>query len=212
MYIYAYKNTSRGAKLLANALNCKMIKHENSNFRGERKKVVVNWGASNIPQEVSKCHILNRPQCVASINGEQWLSTLRKLADNFDVPLFTTDVNEADSWKEAGACVHLKDGVYTMDVKADTIFRIHQIDGKTVYVQYKAEIPQGMHEGTKRLIKRTGEAVRTLLKLDFCAITIGWVEATNRFYILNVNTAPELDEELAIIYANHLTYGVENGL
>lgn len=209
MNIYTHNINSKGARLLANALDCKIIKHEGSVFKGEKKKVVINWGASLVPKEVIKCKMINKTKAVSQCQDK--LKLLTKLSTKFDVPASTIDEDEAIEWDKNGSTVFSENGVHTLDVGADVKFRVHQIDGRTIYVQFKEEIPD-IHEDTKKLIKKTVEDVRKFLQLDFCCVTIGWNQKENRFYILNVNTAPEIDEELAIIYANALTYGMENGL
>jgi glutathione synthase/RimK-type ligase-like ATP-grasp enzyme len=90
--------------------------------------------------------------------------------------------------------------VFYSNIHFRRVFRIHQFPGKSVRVQYKEDI--ALKEATKTLIKQTCEDVRKFLELDFCAINIGWDE--ERFFILNVNTAPELDEDLARVYAKHI--------
>lgn len=210
MMIYSHNVDSKGARLLADALKTKIIKHEGSVFKGDRKRVVVNWGASVVPKEVYKCKIINNPKNVKVCQDK--FKLLSFLSSKFDVPSFTLDEDEALQWEKNGSKVFSENGVHTLDVGADVTFRVHQMDGQTLYVQFKeADIPQ-IHEDTKKLIKRTVEAVRALLGLHFCCVTVGWNQKENRFYILNVSTAPELNEELAVRYANYITYGLENGL
>lgn len=210
MNIYTHNLNSKGARLLSNILSAKIIKHEGSIFKGDRKKVVINWGASTVPKEVKKCKLINKPTAVAQCQDK--LKLLTKLSTQFDVPAFTINEVEAKEWEAAGINVFNNNSVYTMDVDATQVFRVHQIDGQTIYVQYKDAIIPQIHEDTKKIIKRTVEAVRVFLGLDFCCVSVGWCEKENRYYILNVNTAPELDEDLAIRYANYLSYGLENGL
>lgn len=63
-FIYPYKPGSESAKALAEGLDIKRISHKNSRFKGSKDKLVVNWGASKVSEEVSKCTILNLPQAV----------------------------------------------------------------------------------------------------------------------------------------------------
>ena len=201
--IYAYKNTSRGANLLKDLLKCKLIKHEGSTFKGDKKKVVLNWGASEIPKEVRKCKMINNSDSVECIVDRQ--NMLRSLSTKFDVPAFTSDVEHAAMWIDAGTEVFEKGGVFTMDVKPSATFRVHQFPGKSVYIQFKdKQVVEKIPEATRTLIKETCEEVRQFLGLDFCAITVAWNDFSSRHYILNVNTAPELTPELAEIYANNI--------
>lgn len=65
MLLYAYKEGSQGAKALSQGLGIKRIKHEGSRFKGHARKTVINWGCSQLPLEVVKCHVLNLPEAVA---------------------------------------------------------------------------------------------------------------------------------------------------
>lgn len=201
MNIYAYKNTSKGARLLSSLLQVNLINHKNSVFKGGPGKVVLNWGASEIPKEVRKCKLINNPDAVECVVDRHNL--FANLSTKFDIPAFTKDVEHAAMWVDAGNEVFEKNGTYTLDVKATSVFRVHQFPGKSVYVQYKTE-KVDIHEATRTLIKETCEEVRQFLSLDFCAITIGWNKETGRYYILGVNTAPALDEKLGEIYAREI--------
>lgn len=63
-FIYPYKPGSESCKALADGLDLKRIAHKESKFKGAADKLVINWGASKVPDEVSKCKILNLPQAV----------------------------------------------------------------------------------------------------------------------------------------------------
>lgn len=63
-FIFPYKAGSESCKALAQGLDLKRIAHTNSRFKGAKDKLVINWGASKVPEEVSKCLILNLPQAV----------------------------------------------------------------------------------------------------------------------------------------------------
>lgn len=62
--IYPYKSGSESAKALSEGLGIKRIAHKNSRFKGAKDTLVINWGASKVSEEVSKCTILNLPQAV----------------------------------------------------------------------------------------------------------------------------------------------------
>lgn len=63
-FIFPYKAGSESCKALALGLDLKRIAHKNSRFKGAPDKLVINWGASKVPDEVAKCQILNLPQAV----------------------------------------------------------------------------------------------------------------------------------------------------
>ena len=78
MIIYPYKPASESSKALAQALGIKRISHTNSRFKGAADKVVINWGASKVSDEVAKCNILNKPDAVAI--GSNKLSFFQKVS------------------------------------------------------------------------------------------------------------------------------------
>lgn len=63
-FIFPYKPGSESCKALAQGLDLKRIAHTNSRFKGNKDKLIINWGASKVSEEVSKCYILNPPQAV----------------------------------------------------------------------------------------------------------------------------------------------------
>ncbi len=70
MFIYPYKKGSQGAKTLARAVGGKLIKTENSRFKGGAHKTVVNWGSSQLPAEVMKCRVLNDPSNLGDVTNK----------------------------------------------------------------------------------------------------------------------------------------------
>lgn len=65
MILYPYKPGSESAKELAEAIGIKRISHKNSKFKPAPNKVIINWGASKMPEELLQCKILNNPDAVA---------------------------------------------------------------------------------------------------------------------------------------------------
>jgi hypothetical protein len=211
MNVYAYKQGSESARLLAKALACKMIKHEGSVFKGERDKVVVNWGASSLPEEVKKCTVLNKGKNVAKIVDKKALYTL--IGNKWDVPLHTTDVNEAQNWLDGGLKLLIEpNGTYIHDVNYDGEFRLHFVGGKQIKAQQKKGNAEELPTPTREMITRSCRELMAFLGLDLGAITVGYVKATGRFYITAVNTAPKIDEGLAVRYANNISLLVKGQL
>jgi hypothetical protein len=195
MKIYSYSNGSESARKLADELGINLISHNNSVFVGAPEKVVINWGSANLPEEVLKCKVLNK-----NIQANKY-EMMKILSTKFDVPAFTKDIEEAKAWEDIEMEVSEKEGVYYTKLPYSAEFRLHQFPGKTARVQYK-NVHENIHEVTRTLIKKTAEEVRKFLDLDFCAITFGWTG--DRFYIISVNTAPELDDDLARVYAENI--------
>ena len=63
--IYPYKPGSESSAALSAGLGIKRVAHKNSRFKGKKDTLIINWGASKVSEEVSKCSILNLPQAVA---------------------------------------------------------------------------------------------------------------------------------------------------
>lgn len=68
--IYPYKPGSESCKALAEGLGLVRIAHKDSKYRGAQDKLVINWGASKVPEEVSKSLILNLPQAVQQASNK----------------------------------------------------------------------------------------------------------------------------------------------
>lgn len=166
MILYPYKNGSKGAKGLADALGIIQIKKEGSKFRGSNNKLVINWGNSMSTEEVDKCAVLNKPASVAICSNK--LSFFRHIlannnnnvADYVEIPWFTDNKEEAlnltfDGHKIVCRTVlngHSGEGIVIAD-RAEQIvdaplyveyrpkkteYRVHVLNGQVVDVQRKA--------------------------------------------------------------------------
>jgi len=100
MNIYAYKSNSHAAKVLAEAMGIQRIKHTMSRFRGRPNKIVINWGAYEVPDQVSKCDIINKPVDILLASNK--LSFFNILEGTDLTPLHTTDRHVADEWLAVG--------------------------------------------------------------------------------------------------------------
>lgn len=104
--LYSYKIGSRGAKAIAGALGIKQIKHKGSRFRGHENKTVINWGSSNLPEEVMKCQVLNRPEVVeACSNKKRFFECMDEAGQSHLLVPYTTDIEQARKWTREGATV-----------------------------------------------------------------------------------------------------------
>lgn len=116
MFIYSWNFFSHSARHLSEALKAKRITHEKSRFKGSPKKVVINWGSSELPPEVGKCKVLNPPKIVKTMTDK--LSFFKSMDQTCRLPPFTDDPNQAKQW--------LKEGY---DVCARTILNSHSARG-----------------------------------------------------------------------------------
>lgn len=166
MFIYPYKMASEGAKNLRTAIGAKLIKREGSKFKGSAAKTVINWGNSELPEEVMKCNVINKPDAVAiAANKKKFFDKVEDY-DSVDEPLFvrippyTTDIEVAKAWLDRGETVverhkltgNSGDGIkikaqgdelepcplYVLYIKKKSEWRIHVAGGEAVDIQRKA--------------------------------------------------------------------------
>lgn len=155
--IYSY-NRGEGAKALKAALGCKFIALENSKYKGNPKKTVINWGSSDLPAEVRKSKVLNNPDAVKKAVDK------RLAFDAFSTVMetipYTTKKDEALKWLKDGKTIVVRekvngkggDGItivenalelpdaplYTQYVPKTEEYRIHVFQGKVIFQQRKA--------------------------------------------------------------------------
>lgn len=103
MFIYPYNQESESVKRLKEALNAKIIKLENSKFKGSETKTVINWGNSMTNEEIEKCFLLNKPEAVALASNK--LKFFSTVAGHVPIPDWTVSVEEAAAWLDAGHTV-----------------------------------------------------------------------------------------------------------
>lgn len=161
VFMYPYNTGSESCKELAKALGIRRIKHDNSSFKGGANKLVINWGATKIPQEVENCIVLNSPDCVHNACNKQ--RTYDILSDEDLCPEYTALKVLAELWLTNGKChtiverhtltgmggegirivenpEELSDDakVYCKYVPKKSEYRVHVIGGVPVDVQRKA--------------------------------------------------------------------------
>ena len=156
VYLLPYQKGSAGAKNLADALDIKRIKTENSRFVPGNNKLVLNWG--NCRTQIRQPMWLNDPARVSAATNKY--DALCIMADA-GVPCieFSSDPSQALSWVDSDSIVicrrklrgHSGDGIvvaenraqvcsahlYTRYFKAKDEYRIHVVDGKVIDVQQK---------------------------------------------------------------------------
>lgn len=159
-YIYSHNSGSHGASELAKALDVDRIRHHGSRFRGASWKTVINWGSSEVPSEVHKCRILNRPEIVRIATNK--LSFFRSMTDVSVVP-WTNKRSEAEQWLKDGRVVvvrtvltgHSGNGIliiepgdelplanlYTVYEPKSHEFRVHVLNKEIIDAQRKIRDP-----------------------------------------------------------------------
>lgn len=160
-WVYPYKPGSNSTRELARELEVRRIAHNNSRFRGNTNKTVINWGATRLPEEVAKCRVINTPENVRRASNK--LEFFRNAECR--KPEWFTDPAEAREWilREGGCIVvrnvlagHSGEGIelieldqaqyeelptaplYTAYVPKKQEYRVHVFNGQVIDVQRKA--------------------------------------------------------------------------
>lgn len=240
LFLYSHTSYSQGGKALANDLGAKRIRHEESKFRGDYTKTVINWGAGYPPHEVMKCKVINHPEAVVKAANKKTFFEFFGHGAGW-LPGWTTDKDEAMEWLDIAGEIHPGKGKLTMvcrtvlsghggkgivlasssaDVvdaklytkyinKADE-YRAHVAFGEVIDVQRKArshDVPDhkvnwkirntaGGFIYAKQGVELPDVAKRIAINcvgqlgLDFGGVDMIWNSHQDKWYILEVNTAP----------------------
>lgn len=129
--IWPYKQGSRSARSLADALGGRVLKLQGSKFVARPSDLIINWGASSCPFQ----HILNKSEAVTTAGNK--LEAFRVLAEGgVTIPRFAT-TREDVSWD--GTTVvrhklrgHSGDGIEIVEDKAS-------LPRAPLYVEYVAK-------------------------------------------------------------------------
>lgn len=103
MHLYAYNENSEGARELATALGIRRIRREGSTYVGGPNKVVINWGASQLPENVARSRIINVPARLAAMSNK--LTFFQLMSGAVRTPEWTADRAVAGRWLTEGAKV-----------------------------------------------------------------------------------------------------------
>ena len=88
--------------------------------------------------------------------------------------------------------------LYVKYIKKKAEYRIHVFNGKIIDIQQKRK----RHEAIEINFQIRSHNNGWVLGLDFGAVDIIWNEKQQQGYVLEVNTAPGLEGETIINYAN----------
>ncbi len=165
--IFAYSQASQSARLLADAMDVWMIKHDGSRYRPRQGDTVINWGKGRV---WAPARALNMPERVELVVNK--LSFFRfvspRLAGDTPelprVPQWTTDITEAREWcgvdargrarkvvvrrilnghEGRGIEIHSmpedipQAPLYTRYIPKDSEFRVHMVGGAVIDIQQK---------------------------------------------------------------------------
>lgn len=149
MFILPYKMASASAKALAGELGITRIRTEASRFKGNEGKTVINWGNSEVSDEVAKCNIINKPECVAIASNK--LKFFQKMEVHNDslyelddwsgegfirVPKHTTSQNTANIWLRSGCMVVERHKLTGNSGEGIVLAESGEVGAAPLYVQY----------------------------------------------------------------------------
>jgi glutathione synthase/RimK-type ligase-like ATP-grasp enzyme len=234
IYMYAYSNGSKTAKLLAEKLGIKRLKHVGSKAK---PTVVINWGKG-----IPFTKVINDYKAVGSAINKLIAFKLLK-EKGVSVPPFTTSRTEAQAWMPQAKVVcrgtltgHEGQGItihsegtlpnvplYVKYIPKKKEFRVHVCNGKIIDEQQK--VRSSSYTGAAGfeirntangfIFQRNGiivpsdvreQAIAAVkgLGLDFGAVDVIWNESKDKAYVLEVNTAPGLEGTSLEIYSKAL--------
>jgi glutathione synthase/RimK-type ligase-like ATP-grasp enzyme len=152
-WFYRY-GPSGTADSLADAVNGKLLKLEDSKYRKQPGQLLINWGNSHAFREAID---LNQPAAVAVATSKtRTFDALER--GGIPIPDWTTDANQAQQWLETGKILGRDkdtgsggEGItiykkgeeikphkfYVKYFKKNREFRIHVFKGKVIFVQEK---------------------------------------------------------------------------
>lgn len=100
-YINPYRAGSSSVRALRDNLDARVIRTRNSRFKGAAGKTVINWGATEVSPEVSKCRVLNAPDVVRRASNKRMFFEACQQAPETQrpsIPYFTSNREEARDW------------------------------------------------------------------------------------------------------------------
>lgn len=151
--IYPYKQGSKSAKTLAEAVEGKVLKIQGSKFKPKAKDIVINWGSGNVPA-FGPAKVLNQN----AGNSSNKLVAFKKFSEaGVTVPEFWTKREELPEGVFPIVCRtkltgHSGEGIviannkeelvdaplYTKYVKKKDEYRVHIFNGEVIFLQRKA--------------------------------------------------------------------------
>lgn len=160
--MFPYNRASEGCRELAQHLGILRIRRENSRYRGRPDKIVINWGNSSLPEEVSKSTVLNSAESVSLCSNKLAFFRYMKSTDASEfVPEATESFEEALEWVRSGKDVvartvlngHSGEGIVIMNnddpdslvraplyveyIKKMEEYRVHIVNGEVIDIQRK---------------------------------------------------------------------------
>jgi glutathione synthase/RimK-type ligase-like ATP-grasp enzyme len=159
-FIYSHNPGSQGAKLLAEALNVRRIRHEGSRVRLGQRDTVINWGSAGaLPDHVRGAgRVLNSPTTVRVAANK--LAFFDRVGGTVRTVPHTVDPAAARAWGTKVVCRHTLNGhsgagieivepgvdipaapCYTKYIVKESEWRIHVVNGAVIDATRKIRDP-----------------------------------------------------------------------
>lgn len=159
--IYPYKQGSRSARALADALGGRVLRLQGSTYRPRAQDTVINWGSSSVPTPLSVgTRLLNQQANVLTAANK--LAAFRTMEVHVQIPEFWTNREDIPNDAFPIVCRTVLNGhsgrgiviannreelvnapLYVKYIKKLHEFRIHVGRGGTVICQQRKAIPNG---------------------------------------------------------------------
>jgi glutathione synthase/RimK-type ligase-like ATP-grasp enzyme len=229
--IWPYRQGSRSALALAEALGGRVLLREGSKFTRRSDDTIINWGDGQCPLT----QVLNNPEAIRLASNKRE-AFARLQAGGVPVPAFATSIASVQ-WEgltvvrhkltgHSGEGIELADAsklppapLYVQYVKKQHEFRVHVVGKSIIAIQRKARDKDNpnpnwqvrnhangfifVREGFTAPQAVSDQAIRAIeaLGLDFGAVDIIWNEKQQQSLVLEVNTAPGLEGQTVNDYA-----------
>lgn len=221
IFLYPYKQTSNTCKNLAKELNAKQIKLENSKYKWKDNHLIINWGNSNAPDYTTLNKTIkyanNKLETFikltnTEINIPLWTTDIEVAKTWLPDTVFARTLLTGHSGVGIVNFTGTEQApLYTKYIPKKYEYRIHIFKTDIIDIQQK-KLKNGAGKGSKIRNLANGwiyarddiqpptnealtQAINTLplLELDFGAVDIIYSKKENKYYILEVNTAPGLE-------------------
>ncbi len=176
VFLFRQNSASQGAKLLSRSLDIKMIKPEDSSFKGGSTKTIINWGSGReFPFDLRGTTVLNTPDRVAMVTNKRVFFEMCREHGGVDIPDFTVRNIEALDWLRNGHTVFARTvlqgsgGEGIVDIQTED--QLNQIQEGTLLVKYiKKKKEFRIHVADGKIIDRQQKKKKGSVPLE----SINW--------------------------------------
>ena len=228
IFLYPYKNNSTSCKLLAKELGAKIIKRIGSVYKHKPNHLCINWGATNPPDYVNlnkQTADASNKLTAFQILGKkglpipQWTDNQEEAKGWLPEAVLARTILNGHSGKGIINFTGTEPApLYVKYIKKKHEYRIHATKNAVLDIQQKKRklgeeanyqirnLKNGWIYARDNINQPKQEALDIAIKainalnLDFGAVDIIYNEKQDKYYILEVNTAPGLENTTVTKY------------